>query len=169
MKASRLIGFGAVLAGVVALPFAAMADHGKAGLWDITVSMKLANMPKIPPDQLAKMKAMGITIPNMSTMTVQHCMTAAEVAADKPPQMQRSNKDCAMQDIKMYGGHYTADMVCKGPDMNGSGHFDVGYDAGGTHYMGKMTFVGTTHGHVADMTNTFEGHWIKADCGSVGH
>jgi hypothetical protein len=165
MKA--MFGYAVLAVAVVALPISAVASHGKAGLWDITVSMKMANAPQIPPDQLAKMKAMGITIPNGNTMTVQHCMTQAEVAADKPPQMQR-NKDCAMQNIKSSGGAYSADMVCSGPDMTGNGHFQVSYDSD-SHYAGQMTFSGTSHGHPAAMTNSFNGKWVSADCGNVGH
>jgi hypothetical protein len=169
MKASRVFGFGAILAvGMVALPLAALADHGKAGLWDVTVMMKMANAPQISPEQMAKMKAMGITIPNGNTMTVQHCMTAAEVAADKPPQMQR-NQDCSMQNVKMSGGMFSADMVCNGKDMTGNGHVAVTYDSANTHYTGQMTFSGMSHGQPANMTNSFEGRWVKADCGNVGH
>jgi hypothetical protein len=163
----KAIGYAAVAIGVVALPLAAVASHGKAGLWDITVSMRMDSAPQIPPDQLAKMKAMGIIVPNGNTMTVQHCMTAAEVAADKPPQMQR-NKNCSMQNIKTSGGVYSADMVCSGADMTGNGHFQVTYDSD-SHYAGEMTFSGTSHGHPAAMTNSFEGKWVSASCGNVGH
>ncbi|HEX3674226.1 MAG TPA: DUF3617 domain-containing protein [Rhizomicrobium sp.] len=165
MRASHVLGLLAV--GLAAVPVAALASHGKVGLWDITVSMSMPNMPQIPPDQLAKMKAMGVTIPNGNTMTVQHCMTAQEVAADEPPQMHQS-QDCNMQNVKMTGGMYSADMVCKGSEMTGSGHLAVIYN-NDTQYSGKMTFSGMTHGRPETMTNTFSGHWIKADCGDVGH
>ena len=163
----KALGFALLGLGVVALPLAAVASHGKVGLWDVTVTMKMENAPQIPPDQLAKMKAMGITVPNNNTMTVQHCMTAAEVAADKPPQMQH-NKDCTMQNIKQSGNNYSADMVCSGADMTGNGHFSVSYDSD-AHYAGKMTFSGTSHGHLTAMTNVFEGRWVSASCGNVGH
>jgi hypothetical protein len=165
MKASRVLGL--LAAGIVALPVAALASHGKVGLWDVTVSMSMPNMPKIPPDQLAKMKAMGVTVPNGNTMTVQHCMTAQEVSAEEPPQMHQS-RDCNMENVKTSGGLYSADMVCKGPDMTGNGHLVVTYGSD-TAYDGKMTFSGMSHGHPETMTNTFSGRWIKADCGDVGH
>ncbi|MGH6872291.1 MAG: DUF3617 domain-containing protein [Rhizomicrobium sp.] len=150
---------------IVAVP--ALASHGKAGLWDVTVKMSMPNMPQMPPDQIAKMKAMGVSVPNGNTMTVQHCMTEAEVTADTPPQMQQ-NKDCSMQNMKQSGGSFSAEMVCNGPDMQGSGHFQVTYDSD-SHYSGSMAFSGVSHGHPTTMTNNFEGHWVSASCGNVGH
>jgi hypothetical protein len=165
MKAVRAIVFGALAVGI--LPMAALASHGKVGLWNVTVKMSMPNMPQIPPDQLAKMQAMGVHVPNNSTMTVQHCMTAAEVASDKPPQMQH-NKNCAMQNLNFSHGTFTGDMVCTGEDMQGTGHITVSYDSD-THYAGQMTFAGTAHGHPANITNDFEGSWVSADCGTAAH
>jgi hypothetical protein len=167
MRVSRIVAFGALAVGIVALPMAALAGHGKAGLWDVTVMMNMPNMPQIPPEQMAKMKAMGINIPNSHAMTVQHCMTAAEVAAERPPQMQH-NGSCSQENVKFQNGTFTADMVCNGADMQGSGHVTVTYDSD-THYAGQMTFEGTSHGHPASMTNRFEGKWVSADCGTIGH
>lgn len=164
MKA-RVGVLGMAAVAIVAAP--ALASHGKAGLWDITVKMSMPNMPQIPPDQLAKMKAMGVTVPNGNTMTVSHCMTPAEVAADTPPQMNQ-NQDCSMKNIKTSGGQFSADMVCNGADMKGNGHLSVNYDSD-SHYAGQMTFAGMSHGHQAVMTNNFEGRWVSASCGTVGH
>ena len=154
-------------AGLVALSSAALADHGKPGLWNITTKMTMANMPQIPPEQLAKMQAMGIHMPGGNEMTTQHCMTAAEVKMDRPP-LTGHAKDCTMQNLSVTGSSVKADMVCSSGDMQGNGHLSVSYDSD-THYAGQMTFVGTAHGHPANMTNSFEGTWLSADCGSVAH
>ena len=146
---------------------AALASHGKAGLWNVTVKLSMPNMPQIPPDQLAKMQAMGVHVPNGNTMNVQHCMTAAEVASDKPPQIQR-NKDCALQNVSVSHGTFTGDMVCTGADMQGTGHITVSYDSD-THYAGQMIFAGTAHRRPANITNSFEGTWVSADCGASAH
>jgi hypothetical protein len=167
MKVSRLMGFAALAAGVVLVPLAALADHGKAGLWSVTVRMSMPDMPQIPPEQLAKMQAMGIHMPTGNGMTTQHCMTAEEVKADRPPPMAHT-KDCTMQNISITGGSFKGDMVCSGEEMQGNGHISVSYDSN-THYAGQMTFTGTAHGHPANMTNNFEGTWLSADCGGVAH
>jgi hypothetical protein len=167
MRASRVLSLGVLAIGIVALPMAALASHGKVGLWNVTIKVSMANMPQIPPDQLAKMQAMGVHVPNGSTMSVQHCMTAAEVASDKPPQMQH-NDNCAMQNVSFSRGMFTADMVCTGKDMQGTGHVTATYDSD-THYTGHMAFNGTAHGHSANISNSVEGTWMSADCGTVGH
>jgi len=167
MKASRAIAFGMLATAIAALPMAALASHGKAGLWDVTIRMSMANMPQIPPEQLAKMKAMGISIPNVNSVTTQHCMTAAEVASDKPPQMQH-NSECTQQNTNLSHGTFTADLVCTGANMQGTGHITATFDSD-THYTSQMVFNGTAHGHSTTFTNTIEGKWVSADCGSVGH
>ena len=89
MRYSKTLAI-AGLAGLSAVIVAgrALADHGKVGLWSVTVTMNgdLMNIPdlsKLPPDALARMKAMGISASG-NTVTMQHCMSAADVAADFP-------------------------------------------------------------------------------------
>jgi hypothetical protein len=168
----RVLYFGAIAAGVIALPMAAFASHGKVGLWEITTTMSMTGMPqmpdmsKLPPEAQAQMKKMGVQM-NGNKITTQHCMTAAEVAIDKPPAMQHM-KDCTMQNMSMSGGMMSVDMVCSTPEMNGKGHVSVTY-SGATSYSGNMMFNGTAQGHPINMNNTFEGHWLAADCGGVTH
>jgi len=172
MKVSkRLVLCGVVATGLVAAPLVAIASHGKAGLWDVTVTMNMAGMPQMPqmtPEQMAKMKEMGVQMPGMGgghSMTTQHCMTAEEVNSDKPPPVH--NRDCTVSNSKIVGQTFSADMTCNG-EMQGTGHMSVTYDST-EHYSGKMDFSGTSHGHHADMTNSFEGRWVSADCGTVTH
>jgi hypothetical protein len=171
-RMKRVLHFGVIAAGVIALPFAASASHGKAGLWNITTTMDMSGTPgmpdmsKLPPEAQAQMKKMGVQM-NGNSITTQHCMTAAEVAQDRPPQMGHM-KDCTMQNMSFGGGAMKADMVCSTPDMTGKGHISVAY-SGDSSYSGKMSFTGTAQGHPMNMTNTFEGHWLSADCGGVAH
>ncbi|HEX4159542.1 MAG TPA: DUF3617 domain-containing protein [Rhizomicrobium sp.] len=147
------------------LPIAALAAHGKAGLWEITTHMNMPGaMAAIPPDQMARMQAMGIHMPNGQTVTSQHCMTAEEVAADKPPPI-RNSQDCTTANVVHDGRTINVDVVCKGA-MDGQGHFTLTYDSD-EHYTGNYMFTGSAHGHPASMSNSIEGKWISADCGSV--
>jgi len=150
----------------VALSGAAFAGHGKVGLWQITTKMDMGNvMAQIPPEQAAKMKAMGIHIPNNNSFTVTHCMTADEVAMDKLPKLSRPGheSDCDMQNLKTSGQTVSADMVCHGKDVQGTGHFALTYDSA-EHYAGKMTMNMVTNGQPMSSTTSFEAHWISADC-----
>lgn len=155
-----------VLGAVAAVPSAALAAHGKVGLWEITTHMSMPGMAaQIPPEAMARMKAMGMQMPGNQTFTSQHCMTAEEVTQDKPPPM-RHTQDCTMSNYTHDARAVNVDMVCKTADMEGQGHVSVNYDSD-AHYSGSYTFTGSAHGHPANMTNSFEGKWISADCGSV--
>ena len=156
---------GLILGAAAIAPVVALASHGKAGLWEITTRMSMPNMmAAIPPDQMARMQAMGVHMPNGQTFTTQHCMTAEEVAQDKPPPM-RNTQDCTTTNVTHDAHAMNVDMVCKG-EMDGQGHLTLNYDSD-EHYSGSYTFTGTAHGHPASMSNSFEGKWISADCGSV--
>ncbi len=163
----RSVCAGLAALGMIAMSGAALAAHGKAGLWEISVKMEMAGMPQIPPEQLAKMRQMGMQMPMGQTITAQHCMTAAEVASDMPPSTGHEHRGCSMQNTKLSGHNFDGDMVCKG-DTEGQGHLRVSYDSD-EHYVGQMTFNGVTHGHPGSFTNSFEGHWVSASCGSVTH
>ncbi len=151
--------------GAAALPIAALAAHGKVGLWEITTRMSMPGMmAQIPPDQLARMQAMGVHMPDGQAITTQHCMTASEVAADKPPPM-RNARDCTMSNMTHDAHGFSADMICTG-EMEGHGHVSVSYDSD-EHYAGNYSFTGTAQGHPQSMTTSFEGKWISPDCGTV--
>ena len=151
--------------GILAVPVAAAASHGKVGLWEVTTQTSMPNMAStMTPEQAARMQAMGVHMPNNRTLTTQHCMTAAEVAADGPPPM-RSNKYCTMSNMK-YGAHsFTSDATCTG-EMEGQGQVSVSFPSD-EQYSGTFAFTGSAHGHQMNVTNSFEGRWISADCGSV--
>jgi len=154
------------LVAAVAVPLVAFASHGKAGLWEITTHMNMPNMSaNIPPDALARMKAMGMAMPGGNqSFSSQICMTAAQVAEDQPPPS-RNTKDCTVSNLKHDGHTITADMTCSG-EMQGTGHYEATYDSD-EHYSGSYSFTGTAHGHPGNMSSNFEGRWISADCGSV--
>lgn len=151
--------------GIPMLVTPALAMHGKAGLWQITATMNMPGMAaQIPPAQLAQMRAHGIRIPANNSITTTHCMTAQDVAMDKPPPMDKGRaKACKMQNLKVAGQTVSADMVCSGANMAGTGHFAMTYDSP-EHYAGKMTMDMTTHGHRMAMTNSFEAKWISPVC-----
>lgn len=154
---------GLMLLGLGLIPVAALASHGKAGLWEITTTMNMPNMPQMSPQQMAQMQAMGMHMPMGHTMTVQRCMTAEDVAQDKPPPMH--NRECTMINVKIDGHTFSGDTVCNG-DFQGQGHFSVTYD-GDSHYSGTTSMTGSANGHPISTSNSFDGKWVSADCGNV--
>lgn len=166
MRFGAKLACAGLLAGAVALPLGALASHGKVGLWEITTHMNMGNMmANIPPEALARMREHGVTMPNGQTFTSQHCMTAEEVASEKPP-TPRNNSECSMSNMTHTATSFTADMTCSSETMQGRGHVAVTFDSS-EHYAGNYTFSGTAQGHPQNMSYTFEGKWISADCGGV--
>lgn len=164
MISGKSILLAGLAATVIGTPLVALGSHGKAGLWEVTTHMNMPGMSaQIPPEALARMRAMGVHMPDSQTITARHCMTAADVASDRPPPM-HNPKDCAMTNMSHDAHSFTADMTCSG-EMEGRGHFSVAYDSD-EHYSGSYTFNGTAHGHPQNMTTSFEGRWVSPDCGS---
>lgn len=169
MQSPRKFVLGAGTAVLVLLTVtAAWAGHGKVGLWKIMTKMDMAGMPQMSPEQMAKMRAMGIKLPMNNTFTTEHCMTAEEVAMSRPPEMGRHGKqECKMQNLKVGGQSVSADMVCTG-EANGSGHFLMTYDSP-EHYAGSMSMKMTVHGHQMASSTSFDGRWISASCKTAAH
>lgn len=134
-------------AALIATTGAALADHGKAGLWQVTTKMNMPGMAQ------------------QRSFTSQHCMTPAEVKQNSMPPS--ANSDCKMVNEKASGGSFSGDMVCSGP-AKGNGHIEVNYDTD-RHYAGEMTMTMNAGGQPMKMTNSFEGKWISADCGKTTH
>lgn len=160
--------FAVTAAACLALPLCAAAGM-KAGQWQITTKMDLGKnapqMPQIPPEQLEKMKALGITPPSIG-MGAPHsfktCVSPQDADAGQPPMDERAQHSCKAQDIKHEGARTTLKIVCTG-EMNGTGEIESVYDSP-EHYTSKMHFVGSSHGHDVDMTNSSEGRWLGASC-----
>lgn len=161
-KRSGLMAAGLAGAGFVLIPAIAIASHGKAGLWEVTTTVSMPAMPQMSSAQMAQMQAMGMRMPMGHAMTVRRCMTAEEVASDRPPPR---SKDCTFSNIKVDGHTFSGDETCTG-EVVGEGHFSMTYDSD-EHYTGTSTMNGTANGHPANMNASFEGKWISADCGSV--
>jgi Protein of unknown function (DUF3617) len=158
--------FGAcVLAlGIAAGP--ALALHGKAGLWQLSVRMNMANL-NIPPEQLTKMKAMGINLPNSQTISATHCMTPDEVSLDRPINT-HSSKNCTFSKSVVQGDAIDVDLTCSAGNTQETGHISVTYD-GNEHFVGDTRFTGTANGHTTDVSTHIEGRWLSPDCGKVTH
>jgi Protein of unknown function (DUF3617) len=155
-------------AAVVLGSVGAALAHGKVGLWSITVTMKSSAMPdiaKMSPQAQAQLRQMGLFNGKGTQVTGQHCMTAAEVAVNDFSAAQRKDKTCKIVSQKISGGAMEADMVCSG-DLKGKGHMKFVFDSD-THYFGQMTMTGMHGSQPVNNNETFEGHWVKADCAGV--
>jgi len=132
--------------GVLVVSGPAFAAHGKAGLWDLSVTVS----------------APGMDHPQV--VSNQHCMTAGEVAS--PGLSAPSQSGCSMQNAQTEGTTLSGDLVCTG-EHKGSGHMTVTYDSP-EHYSGTMTFTSTADdGTSVAVSQKMEGRWVSASCGNV--
>lgn len=145
----------------------AAADKMKPGLWEMTTkSDAMKAMPKIPPEQLEKMKQMGIKMPDMQNGAMVHkvCMTKEMVEQDKPPASSREQQ-CQNKSFNRSGNNYTAEMVCDGPDMKGTGTVKGSMTA--ENLTSVYDFKGTSRGQPINHHMETTGKWLGSDCGDT--
>ncbi|MFZ6730732.1 DUF3617 domain-containing protein [Undibacterium sp. Ji42W] len=143
------------------------ADRMKPGLWEMSMkSDAIKAMPKIPPEQLEKMKQMGIKIPDMQNggMTHKVCLTKEMVEQDKPPSGGR-DQQCQSKNFTRSGSSYSGEVVCDMPEMKGNGTIK------GSYTPDSMTsiydFKGVSHGQPISQHMETTGKFIGSDCGDV--
>jgi len=166
---SRTLMFSLLGTALILAPIAAFGAHGKAGLWTITSSTKLANMPQmqnLPPEAMAMMKARGMQMPGMGQpMVSQICMTQDEVNADHPPAMREAGQSCTTKVLSQTANSVNTEITCHGR-VEGTGRAQVSW-RGTDHYEGTYNFKGTMEGQVQEISTSYSGDFVKADCGNV--
>lgn len=161
-------GFQTVLIGTayaLLLSPAALAAHGKVGTWEVTTKMSgmpaMPDMSKLPPAVQARMKSHGVQMNAGGGITAKFCMTEDQVKNDKP-QLTRPNSPCKVQNMKVTGNTFSADMVCTGA-MNGKGHMDMTFDSA-EHYSGHQTMTMTVNGQTMTHDMYMDAKWLSATC-----
>ena len=155
---------GLAVVALVLAPGIAFAGHGKAGLWNISTTMNMGGV-QMPPEAMARMKAMGMKMPSAQTFATQMCMTQTEVDSDKLPPMGRNEMNCTSHIVSQTASAMTSETVCNG-EMKGTGRVQIAYSSP-EHYAGSYSFKGAVHGHEMNTNSSFKGDWVKADCGAV--
>jgi hypothetical protein len=157
---------GLIAVAMVLVPAAAFAGHGKAGLWNVTSSMQMANMPQMPPEAMAMMKSRGMKMPGMGQpMTSQICMTQEQVNGDVPPAMHNRGENCTAKLVSQTASSMKSEVTCHGR-MEGMGHAEMTW-RGNEHYEGTYSFNGTAEGRPQNISTRYSGDFVKADCGAV--
>ncbi|MFZ6657722.1 DUF3617 domain-containing protein [Undibacterium sp. TJN19] len=144
------------------------ADKMKPGLWEMTMkSDAMKTMPKIPPEQLEKMKQMGIKMPDMQNGGMVHkvCFTKEMVDQDRPPSASGRDQSCQSKNFTRSGNSYTGDIVCETGDMKGTGTVKGSYTP--ENLTSVYDFKGTAHGQPVSQHMETTGKWIANDCGDT--
>ena len=139
----------------------------RPGLWNMTMRMPgMPEIPQIPPEALAQMRALGIQVPGGASgggITMQVCVTPSMAATEEVPP---APEGCRHENITRDGNTFRGGMVCDSAQMKGTGTFEA-TTVSDQHFTSKVSFKGTMNGQPADMMTDFEGRWQAADCGNV--
>lgn len=138
----------------------------KPGQWEMSITMQMAGMPEIGPEQIAQMKQLGIEIPMFSSKpsVIQQCITQEQASLKKPiDTASNPNDQCSIKNYKNSGKSVSGDMVCTG-EMKAQGRFEMTV-ASDISYRGKWSLKGVTaDGQPIDQSSNISGKWIKAKC-----
>lgn len=166
MRKSVLI-LGLTVCSLAAAGVAYSAARMQPGLWRNSSIMDLGQaMPKLTPQEMAQMKAMGVQIPVAGQPLISEiCVTAAQAVMDTPPNLVQGESGCSTQNVRATGNSVSADVVCTGR-IKGQGHMETTY-SGMTHYQGKYRFQGTSDGQPQNLNVSFDANFVSASCGTV--
>ena len=157
---------GLIVATITLMPVAALAAHGKPGLWNISSTMEMGSMPQMPSEAMAMMKQRGMKMPGMGGQPIvtQICMTQEQVNGDKPP-MNNRQENCTTKLLNQTSTSMTSEVTCHGR-MEGVGRAQMSW-RGNEHYEGTYSFRGTMEGRPQQISTHYTGDFVKADCGAV--
>jgi hypothetical protein len=139
------------------------------GLWEMQMTVSMAGI-QIPPEAIAKMKAMGMNPPGQaSTQTRQMCVTEQTLA--KFGDMSNANDKCRQENAQKSARGMSFDIVCTSPQNNGRGHVDIVFDdrthAHGSFHMSGTHATSSGQSIPVDLDGTQTGRWLSNDCGAV--
>lgn len=168
MTITRILLVAVVFAFAVEMP--AQAGAGKAGLWEMKLQNKLAkkgdypDISKLPPEMIAEFKRQGMDLQAPGGMTVKFCMTAQDVANNKP-NFGQEDASCKPVNVKFDGKKYSADVVCTGVSK-GKGHIDMTF-ASPEHYFGTQKMDVMEDGRMVHQEASMDARWLSANCGKI--
>ena len=147
---------------------AGAADHMKPGLWEMTMKSDMGGrqMPQLTPEQLEKMKKLGVPMPGAGGSFVHRvCMSKKMVERDQPA-MDREQSECQMKNFNRSGNSYSVEVVCDGPKITGRGTMK-GTVVNGESLTSTYDFNGMAYGHETNQHRETTGKWLGSDCGDI--
>lgn len=165
----RETALSALLCSLLVIPAITLAASPmKPGLWEVIVqSDAMKQTPQISPEQAAQIRKMGIKVPEFRNggMVTQVCYTKAMLARDEVPGQGQQNRECKTQNMKHEGNNFSAEYVCDGRNMKGTG--TASGTMTDTNFQIKSTFNGTVSGYATNQSSTINGTFVSDNCGKV--
>ncbi|MFZ6774525.1 DUF3617 domain-containing protein [Undibacterium sp. SXout7W] len=144
------------------------SDKMKPGLWEMSMrSDAMKSMPKISPEQIEKMKQMGIKMPAMQNGAMVHkvCISKEMTEQNAPFTAAKEQQSCQSKNVSKSGSNYSMDLICDSPEMKGVG--TVKGSATGDSMSSVYDFKGTAHGQAISQHMETSGKWLSSDCGDI--
>ena len=142
----------------------------KMGLWETSVTSQINGL-QLPPDVIAKLKAMGRTPPGGThTMVSQGCLTPEEWQKQMADMNRPTDSDCKITNRQVTPRKVSFDVSCKSESgATTNGHWEM-HVVDNKHGQGSAHMTSSTpgpSGQNLDMDMNFASHFVSADCGSV--
>lgn len=141
----------------------------KMGLWETTVTSQMSGF-QLPPDVVARLKAMGRSAPGAPhTVVTQGCLTREEWQKSMEDMNRAGNKDCTTTNKDIQPRKFSVDISCKSQQGTVTGHWEMQMiDDEHGHGSGHMKSDSTgPNGQAFSMDMTMDSHFLRSDCGDV--
>lgn len=142
----------------------------KMGLWETTVTSQMSGF-QLPPDVVARLKAMGRSAPGgPHTAVSQGCLTPEEWQKSMEKMSQPASGDCTITHRQMETRKFSVDVSCKSEHGGTTtGHWEIqATDDEHSHGSGHMASdAAGPNGQHFTMDMTINSHFVSASCGDV--
>lgn len=142
----------------------------KTGLWETTVTSQMSGF-QLPPDVVAKLKAMGRSVPGGAhTVVTQSCLTRDQWQKEMENLNHPANKDCVLTHRQVEPRKFSFDISCKSQQgATTTGHWEMQViDDQHSHGSGHMKSDNAgQNGQNFAMDMTMDSHYLNSDCGEV--
>ncbi|MGH9587304.1 MAG: DUF3617 domain-containing protein [Acidobacteriaceae bacterium] len=164
-----LILFCAATAGAQATTTPTTPPPVKMGLWETSMTSQMSGF-SLPPDVVAKLKAMGRSVPGGPHTTVsQGCLTPEEWQKDMADMNKPAGNDCAITNRKVDSREISFDISCKSERGDTTGHWEM-HLVDDEHGQGLAHMNSNTTGpngrHIT-MDMNFSSRFLSSSCGDV--
>lgn len=138
----------------------------KMGLWESSMTQTLTGLT-LPPDVVAKMKAMGRPMPGGEHTTVtQSCVTPEEWQKNWG-KLQNDQQNCTRSNVVQNSHEMSFDITCKSAAGSTVGHMQMVFDSREQMH-GTMTMKSTqAQGGPINMDMKIKGHYLSSSCGDI--
>ena len=158
------------VAGIALLGFSVAVSAGeriKPGLWEVVMDFDMT-LPDYSASEKDGIRRSGLGVPTMagSVMKQEFCVKKGETERSQFLNWGGSSSVCEIKDQTQKGDIYGANLVCKGPGIEGKGVMRITF-VGRDSYRSSFEFKGTISGRDVTERREARGRWLGDECGLI--